>query len=161
MLQKVKDRRKTVILSKTKEIENDLCMILSSHGYAPDLVSTFEDAAEKIIYYKPPLFIADIELLPEFPNQIMKLFQKARKTPAFLIIDNSKHVEKLNRYVEFTDDILRVPFAEDSIYYKIKKAVLHNEIAQDNQYYLGMLLMLKLISPVLLLIVLIITAGAL
>ena len=159
MLQKVKDRRKAIILSKTKEIENDICMILSSHGYSPDFVSTYDDAVEKVIYYKPPLFIADIELLPEFPNKIMKLFQKARKTPAFLIIDKQKSVEKLNRYIEFTDDVLRIPFAEDNIYYKIKKAVHNNEIMQDNQYYLGMLLMLKLIAPILLLIILIITAG--
>jgi len=159
MLQKIKDRRKAVILSKTKEIENDICMILSSHGYSPDLVDNYDEATEKIIYYKPPLLIADIGLLPDFPIQLINVFQKARKTPAFLIIDNVKSIEKLNRYIEFTDDILRLPFTEDNIYYKIRKAVLHNEIMQDNQYYLGMHLVLKLIFPILLMIVLIITAG--
>jgi DNA-binding response OmpR family regulator len=157
MLKKVKDRRKALILSKTKEIENDICMILSSHGYSPDITTEYDTIIEKMIYHQPPLFIADIALLPEFPAQLISIFSKARKTPTFLIIDDLKSKEKLNRYMEYSDDILRIPLGDDNLYYKIKKAVNHNEVIQDNQYYQGIFLMLKLMSPLLLLLVFIIT----
>ncbi|MCL1945974.1 MAG: hypothetical protein FWF51_02320 [Chitinivibrionia bacterium] len=157
MLQKIKDRRKALIFSKMREFEDDICLVLSSHGYSPEIVTNIDDVTEKILDYKPPLFIAEIALLPEFPAQILAIFQKARKTPTFLIIDDSKNKEKLNRYVEYSDDILRVPLIDDNIYYKIRKAVNHNELIQDNQYYQGMFFMLKLISPLLLLLVFILT----
>jgi DNA-binding response OmpR family regulator len=158
MLQKVKDRRKALIFSQTKEIENDICMLLSSHGYSPDLTADYEEIVEKLVYYKPPLIIADISLLPEFPAQLVSVFTKARKTPTFLIIDDSKYKEKLSRYMEYADDILRFPFGGDNLYYKIKKAVNHNEVVQDNQYYKGMFLIMKLMSPLLLLLAMIVTA---
>ena len=157
MLQKIKDRQKAMIFSKKKEFENNLCMVLSSHGYSPDIVTEVDELIEKIIDYKPPLLIADIELLPEFPEQILAIFQKARKTPTFLIIDDLKHKEKLYRYVEYSDDILRIPFFNENIYYEIKKAVNHNQLIQDNQFYQGLFFMLKLISPLLLLLVFILT----
>jgi DNA-binding NtrC family response regulator len=159
MLQKVKDRQKVLILSLKKEIENDISMILSSHGYAPDITSETEIAKEKMIYYKPSLFIADIELLPEFPVQLLSIFTKARKTPTFLIIDDSKFKEKLNKYAEYSDDILKFPFTDDNIYYKINKAVQHNKLIHDNHYYQGMFLMLKLMSPLLVLLAFIITLN--
>jgi DNA-binding NtrC family response regulator len=159
MLQKVKDRRKVLILSDIKEIENDIYMVLSSHGYSPEVTGNIDDIQEKIIYYKPPLFIAHVALLPDFPVKILKFFTKARKTPTFLIIDDGKSKEKLDRYTEYSDDILRLPFSDDNLYYKIKKAVNHNEILQDNQYYQGIFLILKLMSPILILLVFIITVG--
>ena len=157
MLQKVKDRHKALIFSQLKEFENDICMVLSSHGYSPDIVADANEMIEKILDYKPPLLIAEIALLPDFPAQILAVFLKARKTPVFLIIDDSKHKEKLNRYVEYSDDILRIPFFKDNIYYDIKKAVNHNQLIQDNQFYKGMFFMLKLIIPLLLLLVFILT----
>jgi DNA-binding NtrC family response regulator len=159
MLQKVKDRRKVLILSEKKEIENDICMILSSHGYSPDITEDFDEAREKILYYKPSLFLANIKLLPEFPSQLLSIFTKARKNPTFLLIDNGKHKEQLNKYIEYSDDILRIPFSDDNLYYKIKKAVSHNELIHDNQYYQGMFLMLKLMSPLFILLAFIITLN--
>lgn len=159
MLLKVKDRQKVLIFSQKKEIENDLSMILSSHGYSPDIVSNFDEAKEKMIYYKPSLFISDIELLPDFPAKILSIFTTMRKTPTFLIIDDGKSKEKLKKYAEYSDDILKIPFSDDNIYYKIKKAISHNELIHDNHYYQGMFLMLKLVSPLLILLVFIITLS--
>jgi len=159
MLQKVKDRQKVLILSEKKEIENDISMILSSHGYLPNITSDLDDAKERMLYYKPSLFIADIELLPNFPAKILSLFTKARKTPTFLIIDDGSSKEKLNKYAEYSDDILRFPFGDDNIYYKIKKAVLHNDLIHDNHYYQGMFLIMKLMAPLLVLLVFIITLN--
>lgn len=157
MLQKVKDRRKVLILSEKKEVENDICMILSSHGYSPDITADLNKAKDKMVYYKPSLFIADISLLPDFPLEILSVFTKARKTPTFLIIDDGKSKEKLNKYAEYSDDILRIPFGDDNIYYKIKKAVLHNDLIHDNHYYQGMFLILKLVVPLLVVLTFIIT----
>ena len=159
MLQKVKDRQKVLILSEKKEIENDISMILSSHGYSPDITANFEKAKEKMLYYKPSLFIADAALLPDFPAQILSIFIKARKTPTFLIIDDGNNKNKLNKYAEYSDDILRIPFVDDNVNYKIKKAVLHNELVHDNHYYQGMFLMLKLIAPLLILLGFIVTLN--
>ena len=159
MLQKVKDRQKVLILSEKKEVENDISMILSSHGYSPDITADFDKAKEKMLYYKPSLFIADAALLPDFPAKILSIFIKARKTPTFLIIDDGNYKEKLNKYAEYSDDILRTPFGDDNIHYKIKKAVLHNDLIHDNHYYQGMFLMGKLIAPLLVLLVFIITLS--
>jgi len=157
MLQKVKDRRKVLILSEKKEVENDICMILSSHGYSPDITADLDRAKEKMVYYKPSLFIADVTLLPDFPVEILTTFTIARKTPTFLIIDDGKSKEKLNKYAEYSDDILRIPFGDDNIYYKIKKAVSHNDLIHDNHYYQGMFLLLKLMTPLLILLAFIVT----
>jgi DNA-binding response OmpR family regulator len=157
MLQKVKDRNKVLIFSNRKEIENDIFMVLSSHGYSIDLTSDINEACDTIIYYKPALFVADIDLLPSFPAQLLAVFTKARKTPTFLIIDNEKSKEKLSRYLEYSDDIIRVPFNEENLYYKITKAVNNNKIICDNQYYQGIFLILKLMIPLLILIVFLIT----
>lgn len=159
MLQKVKDRQKALILSKEKELENDICMVLSSHGYSIDITENENEAREKVIYYKPSLFVADIALLPEYPAVILSIFNKARKIPTFLIIDNGKSKERLNRYLEHGDEILQIPLSEDNLYHKIKKAVNHNKIIQDNHYYEGIFLILKLMSPLLILLMFIITLS--
>jgi len=157
MLQKVKDRNKVLILSREKEIENDIFMVLSSHGYSIDLICDIEEAKEKLVYYKPALFIADINLLPNYPAKLLAIFTKARKTPTFLIIDDEKSKEKLDKYLEYCNDILKIPFNEENLYYKIRKAVNYSKIISDNQYYEGMFLILKLMAPLLVLIVFLIT----
>jgi len=157
MLQKVKDRNKVLILSKKKEIENDIFMVLSSHGYSIDLTSDIEEAKEKLIYYKPALFIADINLLPNYPAKLLAIFTKARKTPTFLVIDDEKSKEKTGKYLEYCNDVLKIPFNDENLYYKIEKAVNYSRIISDNQYYKGMFLMLKLMTPILVLIIFLIT----
>ncbi|MDR0304949.1 MAG: hypothetical protein LBH98_09340 [Chitinispirillales bacterium] len=157
MLQKVKDRQKVLILSKEKEIENDICIILSSHGYSIDITENEIEAEEKIIYYKPSIFIADINLLPEYPEKILSVFNKARKIPTFLIIEDGKLKEKQNRFLEYSDEILQFPFNEDNLYHKIKKAVNYNRIVHDNEYYEGIFLVIKLFFPLLVLFLFVIT----
>jgi len=157
MLQKIKDRNKVLILSKEKEIENDIFMVLSSHGYSIDLICDVEEARDKLIYYKPELFIADINLLPDYPAKLLAIFTKARKTPTFLIIDDEKSKEKLSKYLECCNDVLKIPFNEENLYYKIRKAVNYSKIIGDNQYYEGMFLILKLMAPLLVLMVFLIT----
>jgi len=157
MLQKVKDRNKVLILSKEKEIENDIFMVLSSHGYSIDLICNIEEAKEKLIYYKPALFIADIGLLPNYPAKLLAIFTKARKTPTFLIIDDEKSKENLNKYLEYCNDILKFPFNEENLYYKIQKAVNYSKIISDNHYYEGMFLVLKLMAPLLIVLGFLIT----
>ena len=159
MLQKVKDRQKVLILSKEKEIENDLHMVLSAHGYSIDITEDENDARERMFYYKPSLFVADITLLPEYPAVILAIFNKARRVPTFLIVDNGKSKEKLNRYLEYSDEILQIPFSEDNLYHKIKKAVNYNKIIHDNNYYEGMFILLGLITPLIILLVFIITLS--
>jgi DNA-binding NtrC family response regulator len=158
MLQKVKDRNKVLILSKYKEIENDIFMILSSQGYSVDILKDADEAREKIIYYKPTLYIVDIDFLPNYPEKLLAIFTRAKKIPTFLIIDNEKFKEKLNRYLEYCDDILQLPFSEDNLYYKIKKAANYSKIVSDNQYYQGLFLMFKLMAPFLILIIFLMTA---
>ena len=157
MLQKVKDRQKVLILSKEEKIESNICMVLSSHGYSIDVTDDKNEAEERVVYYKPSLFVADVDLLPEYPEKLISIFNKARKIPTFLIIDDGKSKEKLNKYLEYSDEILRVPFNEENLHHKIKKAVNHNKIIHDNQYYEGMFLMFKLVAPLFILLMFIIT----
>ncbi len=129
-------------------------MLLSSHGYFVDSSSTFEETSEKIINYKPSIFIADAELLPQTPYSVTEVFNKAKKHPVFLLINHGEELTSTKRYLDYgIDDLLTIPFSADKLYRKVKRAADYNRMQHLVEYHSGMLFMLKLIIPLILIII--------
>ena len=160
MINKVKNRYRVLILSNTPKIKRDFSILLSSHGYLVDVVSSFKEAEEKLIQYKPSIFLSEIDLLPYNSKEITVVFKKTKKIPVFLVIDSGKTEKKLTRYIDDIDDILLYPYDADTLYYKIKRAANYNNMQHEIAYHSGMIFILKFMIPIFLLIVYLFKAVA-
>ncbi len=158
MVQKVKNRHRVLLLSQDSHNSNDIFMLLSSHGYLVDVVATFEAASLKILNYKPSIFIADIALLPPMPQETIEVFNEARKHPVFLLINDDEKSPIVQSYLESSvDDLLTMPMEADKLYHKVKRAANYNRMQHEIAYHSGIVFMLKLIIPILMVIVFILT----
>lgn len=148
MINKVKNRHWVLIFSDRSDMVNNIQMLLSSHGYLVDLAESFDEATEKMINYKPSIFIADVDRLPTIPYSVTDVFNKAKKHPVFLLINNSENSKKTKMYLDYgVDDLLTIPFTADKLYRKVKRAAAYNRMQHEIEYHSGMLFILKLIFP--------------
>ena len=104
------------------------------------------------------IFIADVDQLPNDPNTVINLFRKARKSPVFLIINRLNSIDKIRSYLDSgVDDLLTMPIDADKLYRKVKRAAEYNRMQHEIEYHSGMVFILKMLIPVLMTIVFIIT----
>ena len=158
MINKVKNRYRVLILTNTTKVKRDFSLLLSSHGYLVDIVTTFSEAEEKLTQYKPSIFLSEITLLPTNPLEVTSVFKRIKKIPVFLVIDFGDAHKKIKRYIEHDiDDILLFPYDANTLYYKIKRAASYNRMQHEIAYHSGMIFILKFMLPIFLLIVYLIT----
>lgn len=157
-MKKVKNRHRVLLFCEDQLVTNDVLMLLSSHGYLVDIASSYDDVSTKLINYKHSIFIADVDQLPDDPNSVINLFRKARKSPVFLLINRLNSVDKIRSYLDSgVDDLLSMPIDADKLYRKVKRAAEYNRMQHEIEYHSGMVFILKMLIPVLMTIVFIIT----
>lgn len=153
MLGKIKSRQRVLLFSTVPTVNDNIFMLLTSHEYVVDVVFDYAVVCEKLVHYKPAIFIADVDLIPEHPEELMNIFVKAKKRPVFLLINRDETSNKVQIYLNYcTDDVLTIPFHADKLYRKVRRAVIYNRMQNDIQYYSGMVFILKLIIPILLIL---------
>lgn len=157
-MKKVKNRHRVLLFCEDQLVTNDVLMLLSSHGYLVDTADNYEEVCAKLLNYKHSILIADVDQLPEDPNTVFNLFRKARKSPVFLLINRLNSVEKIRAYLDAgVDDLLSMPIDADKLYRKVKRAAEYNRMQHEIEYHSGMVFILKMLIPVLMTIVFIIT----
>ena len=153
IINKVKNRHRVLLISNNEEVKKNFPLLLSSHGYLVDIAEDFPEAQEKMMQYKPSIFIGDITLLPDNPDMVVALFKQAKKFPVFLLIENEKRTQKQKEYIDSgVDDVLAYPYDADKLYYKINRAANYNRMQHEIAYHSGMIFILKFMLPIFLLI---------
>lgn len=159
MLNKVKNRHRVLLASADKKIIDNVLMLLSSHGYFVDTATTFDELADKMVNYKPSILITDVELLPSNPMVMNQLFNKAKKRPVQLLIDRDESAQIVREYLfSGVDDLLTIPFDAAKLYRKVKRAAEYNRMQHEIEYHSGMLFILKMMIPIIITIVFILTS---
>lgn len=157
-MKKVKNRHRVLLFCEDQLVTNDVLMLLSSHGYLVDTADSYDEVCSKLINYKHSIFLADVDQLPEDPDVVYNLFRKARKSPVFLLINRLNSVELIRAYLDAgVDDLLSMPIDADKLYRKVKRAAEYNRMQHEIEYQSGMVFILKMLIPVLMTIVFIIT----
>jgi len=158
MLRTVKNRHRVLLASSDKHITDNVLMLLSSHGYFVDTAMTYDEVSEKMVNYKPSILIIDVDLLPSNPATLMQLYNKAKKKPVQLLIDRDESAPIVKEYLHSgIDDLLTVPFDADKLYRKVKRAADYNRMQHEIEYHSGMLFMLKMMIPIIISIMFILT----
>ncbi len=154
----MKNRHRVLLFCEDTVVANDVLMLLSSHGYLVDNASDYDEVCAKLINYKHSIIIADVDQLPDDPTHVQQLFRKARKSPVFLLINRQNSADKIRAYLDNgVDDLLSMPIDADKLYRKVKRAAEYNRMQHEIEYHSGMVFILKMLIPVLMTIVFIVT----
>jgi len=159
MPNKVKNRHRVLLASPDKKIIDNVLMLLSSHGYFVETAVSYDELADKMVNYKPSILIADVEVLPANPMTLSELFNMAKKRPVQLLIDRDENAPIVREYLfSGVDDLLTIPFDASKLYRKVKRAAEYNRMQHEIEYHSGMLFILKMMIPIIITIVFILTS---
>lgn len=153
-MRKVKNRHRVLLACKDKKITNNVLMLLSSHNYFVELADSYSELESKMVSYKPSILIADVNLLPQNPMVLQLLFNKAKKKPVQLLIEDNENQPIVKDYLKYgVDDLLTVPFDAAKLYRKVKRAAEYNQMQHSLEYHSGMFFMFLLSLPILITII--------